>query len=206
MTAPTRRPAPELTLRTERLLLRAWRDEDRAPFAALNADPVVMEHFPSTLTREESDFMVERIGVRFAETGFYLWAVEVPGSEPFIGFVGLSAPTFDAAFTPCVEVGWRLAQAAWGHGYATEAARTAVVDGFGRLGLDEIVSFTATTNFPSQRVMQRLGMTHDPAEDFDHPNMPDGHRVQRHVLYRLARPARPEGGVTPGDRQPGERG
>ena len=95
-----------------------------------------MEHFPSTLTREESDLLVERIGVRYAETGLYLWAVEVPGSQPFIGFVGLSAPTFDTAFTPCVEVGWRLARTAWGQGYATEAARTVVADGFGRLGLD----------------------------------------------------------------------
>ncbi len=189
MTEPIHRPTPGLTLRTERLLLRAWRAEDAAPFAALNGDPVVMEHFPSTLTREESDLMVERIGVRFAETGLYLWAVEVVGSDPFIGFVGLSAPTFEASFTPCVEVGWRLAKAAWGHGYATEAARTAVADGFERLGLSEIVSFTATTNLASQRVMQRLAMTHDPADDFDHPGMPDRHRLQRHVLYRLARPA-----------------
>ena len=199
MTEPIHRPTPELTLRTERLLLRAWRDEDKAPFAALNGDPVVMGHFPSTLTREESDLMVERIGVRFAETGLYLWAVEVVGSDPFIGFVGLSAPTFEAPFTPCVEVGWRLAKAAWGHGYATEAARTAVADGFERLGLSEIVSFTATTNLASQRVMQRLGMTHDPADDFDHPGMPDKHRLQRHVLYRLARP---EGGDKADDRHP----
>ncbi len=188
MTAGARRPAPELTLRTERLLLRPWRDDDEAPFADLNADPTVMEHFPSTLTRDESDLLVERIGVRYAETGLYLWAVEVPGWQPFIGFVGLSAPTFDTAFTPCVEVGWRLARTAWGQGYATEAARTAVADGFGRLRLDEIVSFTTTTNLPSQRVMQRLGMTRDPADDFDHPNLPPGHRLRRHVLYRLGRP------------------
>jgi RimJ/RimL family protein N-acetyltransferase len=189
VTARSRRPAPELTLRTERLLLRPWQDDDLAPFAELNADPVVMQHFPSTLTREESDLMVERIGVRFTETRLYLWAVEVPDMEPFIGFVGLSAPGFDAAFTPCVEVGWRLGRAAWGRGYATEAAQAVLADGFGRLGLDEIVSFTATTNLRSQRVMQRLGMTRDPTEDFDHPNMPVGHVLERHVLYRLARTA-----------------
>jgi RimJ/RimL family protein N-acetyltransferase len=188
VTRPSLLPAPELTLRTERLVLRPWKDEDLAPFAELNADPVVMEHFPSTLTREESDLMVERIGVRYAETGLYLWAVEVPGAETFIGFVGLSAPAFDAAFTPCVEVGWRLARTAWGKGYATEAARAVVADGFDRLGLDDIVSFTTIGNLRSQRVMQRLGMTRDPAEDFDHPNLPPGHPLRRHVLYRLARP------------------
>jgi ribosomal-protein-alanine N-acetyltransferase len=192
VTAGSRRPAPEYTLRTERLVLRAWRDEDLPPFAELNADPVVMEHFPSTLRREDSDFMVERIGARFAETGLYLWAVEVPGAEPFIGFVGLNAPSFEAAFTPCVEVGWRLSQAAWGKGYASEAARAAVTDGFERLGLAEIVSFTTTTNIRSQRVMQRLGMTRDPADDFDHPNLPPEHPLRRHVLYRLARPPEPE--------------
>jgi RimJ/RimL family protein N-acetyltransferase len=189
VTTPGRPPAPELTLRTERLLLRPWRDEDLAPFAALNADPVVMEHFPGRLTRQESDLMVERIGVRFAETGLYLWAVEVPGVEPFIGYVGLSAPAFDAAFTPCVEVGWRLDREAWGKGYATEAGRTVVADGFDRLGLEGIVSFTTISNRRSQRVMQRLGMTRDPAEDFDHPNLPPGHPLRHHVLYRLARPA-----------------
>jgi RimJ/RimL family protein N-acetyltransferase len=203
VTTRSGRPAPELTLRTDRLLLRPWTDDDLPPFAALNADPVVMEHFPATLTREESDLMVERIGVRFAETGLYLWAVEVPGATPFIGFVGLSAPGFHAAFTPCVEVGWRLDRKAWGKGYAIEAARTVVADGFARLGLDEIVSFTTSTNLRSQRVMQRLGMTRDPAEDFDHPNLPPGHPLRRHVLYRLARPV---GVARPGTADPGERG
>jgi RimJ/RimL family protein N-acetyltransferase len=203
VTTRSRRPAPEYTLRTERLLLRPWTDADMAPFAELNADPVVMEHFPTRLTRSESDLMVERIGVRFAETGLYLWAVEVPGLLPFIGFVGLSAPTFDAPFTPCVEVGWRLGSIGWGKGYATEAARAAVADGFGRLGLDEIVSFTTTTNLRSQRVMQRLGMTHDPEDDFDHPNLPPGHPLRRHVLYRLSRAAHVG---QPRDRRPGTRG
>jgi RimJ/RimL family protein N-acetyltransferase len=193
VTTPGRPPAPELTLRTERLLLRPWRDEDLAPFAALNADPVVMAHFPARLTRQESDLMVEGIGVRFAETGLYLWAVEVRGVEPFIGYVGLSAPAFDAAFTPCVEVGWRLDREAWGKGYATEAGRTVVADGFDRLGLEGIVSFTTISNRRSQRVMQRLGMTRDPAEDFDHPNLPPGHPLRHHVLYRLARPAAVDG-------------
>ena len=184
------RPAsdPDLELRTARLVLRPWRPADRAPFAALNADPVVMEHFPSTLTRVESDRMADRIEETFAASGLRLWAVEVSGWLPFIGFVGLSAPGFQAPFTPCVEVGWRLAAGAWGRGYATEAAQAAVADGFERLGLAEIVSFTSTTNERSQRVMQRLGMTHDPADDFDHPRLPEGHRLRRHVLYRLALP------------------
>ena len=172
-------------LRTERLLLRAWRPTDREAFAALNADPLVMEHLPAPLSRVESDQLADCIELAFEHPGPRLWAVEVGGGEPFIGFVGLSVPGFEAPFTPCVEVGWRLARAAWGHGYATEAARAAVADGFSRLGLDEIVSFTSRANARSQRVMQRLGMTRDPAEDFDHPRMPPGSPLRPHVLYRL---------------------
>jgi RimJ/RimL family protein N-acetyltransferase len=179
--------APQI--RTDRLLLRGWRDDDRAPFAAMNADPVVMEHFPKLLSREESDLGVDGIIAHFAQHGFGLWAVEVPGEVPFIGFVGLSVPGFDAAFMPCVEVGWRLATPAWGKGYASEAARAALVYGFGAVGLDEIVSFTATSNERSQRVMQRIGMTRDPAEDFDHPRVPEGSPIRRHVLYRIRRPS-----------------
>ncbi|HJR26869.1 MAG TPA: GNAT family N-acetyltransferase [Acidimicrobiales bacterium] len=176
-------------LRTGRLLLRRWRAADREPFAVLNADPVVMEHFPSTLTRAESDAFVDRIAACFQDHAYGLWALEVLGTGRFIGYTGLWPAAFEAPFTPAVEVGWRLAQHAWGRGYAPEAARAAVADGFERLGLDEIVSFTSTTNASSQRVMQKLGMTHDPAEDFDHPNVPTGHRIRRHVLYRLPRPA-----------------
>lgn len=179
-------------LTTERLRLRRWRSSDLEPFAALNADPVVMEHFPKPLTRAESDAMVERIEATFAREGLGLWAVEVSATGEFAGFVGLARPGFDAHFTPAVEVGWRLAAVHWGRGYATEAARAAVADGFDRLGLDEIVSFTSVGNERSQRVMRAIGMTHDPADDFDHPGMPPGHRLVRHVLYRLSRPA-PEG-------------
>ena len=176
------------SIRTERLLLRAWRDEDREPFAALNADPVVMEHFPKTQTRAESDLGVDGIVAHFARHGFGLWAVEVVGGAPFIGFIGLSVPGFDAPFMPCVEVGWRLARSAWGHGYATEGALASLRFGFEEVGLDEIVSFTSTRNERSQRVMQRLGMTRDPADDFDHPRIPAGSPIRRHVLYRIRRP------------------
>ena len=175
-------------LSTARLLLRAWRDEDRPAFAALNADPAVMEFFPGVLERAESDAMAERIRAHWARHGFGLWAVEVPGVAPFIGYVGLSAPRFEAAFTPCVEIGWRLAAAHWGRGYATEAARAALAHGFGELALTEIVSFTVPANGRSRAVMERLGMRRDPAEDFDHPLLPPGHPLQRHVLYRLGRP------------------
>ena len=174
-------------LHTERLVLRAWDDGDLAPFAALNADPVVMQHFPATLTREQSDEMVGRLWARAAEGRPSLWAVEVPGVARFIGFIGLLEPSFDATFTPCVEVGWRLAKEHWGRGYAPEGARAALAWGFGAAGLDEIVSFTVPANTSSRRVMEKLGMHRDPAEDFDHPNLPVGHPLRRHVLYRLGR-------------------
>jgi RimJ/RimL family protein N-acetyltransferase len=177
-------------IQTTRLLLRRWRDSDRPGFAALNADTRVMEHFPSVLTRADSDAAVDRIEAHFERHGFGLWAVEVPDQAPFIGFVGLAVPSFDAHFTPCVEVGWRLAADWWGRGYATEAARAVLAIGFGPLALDEIVSMTVPENKRSRRVMERLGMTHDPADDFNHPTQPD-HR--RHVLYRLQAPARSRG-------------
>jgi ribosomal-protein-alanine N-acetyltransferase len=172
-------------LRTPRLHLRTWREADREPFAALNADPEVMRHFPSMLTREQSDAMVDRVMARMAEDGFGLWAVEVVETGAFIGFVGLSRPRFEAHFTPAVEVGWRLARAGWGHGYATEGATAALDHAFDVLGLDEVVSFTTPGNLRSQAVMQRLGMTRDPADDFDHATIPEGHPLRRHVLYRL---------------------
>jgi ribosomal-protein-alanine N-acetyltransferase len=169
--------------------LRRWRDEDREPFAALNADPRVMEFFPGTLSRAESDALVDRIEAHFDKHGFGAWAIEVPGVAGFVGFTGLSVPRFEAPFMPCVEVGWRLAVDHWGKGYASEAARLALSYGFETLDLPEIVSFTATTNRRSTAVMERLGMRRDPADDFDHPALPEGHRLRRHVLYRLS-PAR----------------
>lgn len=182
---PGRPPPPPPSLETDRLVLRRWRDEDLAPFAALNADPVVMATLPAALTRAESDAPVARTEASFDERGHGLWAVEERATGAHVGFVGLAAATFPAAFTPAVEVGWRLAAAHWGQGYATEAARAAVADGFDRLGLAEIVSFTAEGNERSRRVMERLGMTRDPSEDFDHPSLPVGHHLRRHVLYRL---------------------
>jgi RimJ/RimL family protein N-acetyltransferase len=173
-------------LHTDRLLLRRWRASDRAPFAALNADPEVMAHYPAPLTESESNAMVDRIEECFERRGFGLWAVEVTATGAFAGYVGLWPALFEAHFTPAIEIGWRLARAHWGHGYTTEAARAAMDDGFERLGLDEIVSFTAAVNHRSRRVMLRLGMTHDTADDFDHPALPDGHRLRRHVLYRMA--------------------
>lgn len=180
-------------LRTERLLLRQWRESDREPYAGLNADPVVMEHFPAPLTREQSDDHVDRIVATFDENGWGLWAAEVPGVAEFIGFIGLAIPRFEAPFTPCVEVGWRLARSAWGHGYAPEGASEVLRFAFGELGLEEVLSFTAVGNAKSRRVMEKIGMTHDPADDFDHPNVPVGHPIRRHVVYRTstAPPAAP---------------
>ncbi len=177
-------------LRTERLLLRRWRPEDRAPFAEMNADPRVTEHFPSPLTPAASDAMIARIEAHFEQHGFGLWAVEVPEVTSFAGFAGLFTPGFEASFTPTVEIGWRLAAAHWGRGYATEAARAALAFGFDVVRLPEIVSFTVPGNLRSRRVMEKLGMTRDPADDFDHPRVPDGSPLRRHVLYRLRRAAK----------------
>jgi RimJ/RimL family protein N-acetyltransferase len=173
------------TLSSDRIRLRRWRDEDREAFAAMNSDARVMEFFARPLTRVESDAMVDRIAKHFGEHGFGLWAIEAPGIAPFIGFAGLTWARFSAPFTPCVEVGWRLALEYWGYGYATEAARLAVGHGFGALALSEVVSFTSATNQRSRAVMERLGMRRDPAEDFDYPSFPEGHPLRRHVLYRL---------------------
>lgn len=177
-----------LELRTVRLRLRRWLPQDRAPFSALNADLRVMEHFPALLSRAESDAGVDRIEAHFDRHGFGLWAVEIPGVAPFAGFIGLSIPSFDAHFTPCVEIGWRLAVAHWGRGYATEGAHAALAFGFEELALREIVSLTVPGNVRSRRVMGRIGMAHDPAGDFDHPALPEGHALRRHVLYRIASP------------------
>jgi RimJ/RimL family protein N-acetyltransferase len=178
---------PPAKLETDRLLLRQWRDSDLAPYAALNADAIVMEFFPRPLDRAESDASAARIQDHFARHGFGLWAVEVPGVAEFIGFVGLSVPAFDARFTPCVEVGWRLAREFWGRGYATEAARAALDFGFHDLGLVEVVSFTVPANLRSRAVMERIGMSRSESDDFDHPSLPAGHPLRRHVLYRISR-------------------
>lgn len=177
-------------LETERLILRRWSAADLAPFAALNADSEVMAHFPALLSRAESDDLVERFEAAFDERGFAPWALEVKVTGSFIGYTGLMHQSFPAHFTPAVEVGWRLQRSAWGHGYASEAARAALDYGFDVLDLDEIVSMTAVSNTRSQRVMQRLGMTRDPADDFLHPNVPDDSPIKPHVLYRISRGAR----------------
>jgi RimJ/RimL family protein N-acetyltransferase len=175
-------------IRTDRLILRRWRDDDRAPFAAMNADPAVREFFQGTIGRKESDAFVDAIEAHWDEHGYGLWALEVAESATFIGHTGLWPADFVPG-GPAVEVGWRLARAQWGNGYATEAARAALRFGFEELGLDEIVSFTVPQNERSIRVMERLGLVRDPAGDFDHPRV-DAERypeLVRHVLYRLER-------------------
>ncbi|HZX53751.1 MAG TPA: GNAT family N-acetyltransferase [Ilumatobacteraceae bacterium] len=175
-------------LQTARLLMREWRDSDRAPYAELNADPDVMRHFPSTLTSQQSDEMIERMIAHWDNRGFGLWAVERTDTSAFIGFVGLMMPVWQAPFTPCVEVGWRLAQQHWGNGFAPEAATAALEWGFANVELpaDEIVSFTTEGNVSSRRVMEKIGMERDPHDDFDHPMLPDW-AERRHVLYRIDR-------------------
>jgi RimJ/RimL family protein N-acetyltransferase len=176
-----------LLIQTERLLLRRWREEDREQFYRLNSDPRAMEFMPRCLSRPESDMLFERINEHFRKRDFGLYAAELRDDESFIGFVGLSVPTFEASFTPCVEIGWRLSADCWGRGLATEGARAVMNYAFGELGLDEIVSFTVPENIRSRRVMEKIGMTHDTSEDFDHPNLSEGHPLRRHVLYRLRR-------------------
>lgn len=181
-------PPPE-NLAGPRVRLRQWRPEDREGLAAMQADPVVMEHLMPVADRAASDAVADRIARHFAQHGFGLWVIEVPGVAPFIGYTGLVHVPYAAAFTPAVEIGWRIQKRFWGQGYVTEAARLSLRDGFDRLGLAEIIALTVPANTRSQAVMRRLGMTHDPREDFDHPLVPDGHRLRRHVLYRLARAA-----------------
>jgi RimJ/RimL family protein N-acetyltransferase len=167
------------------LWLRPWRADDLEPFAALNADPEVMEHFPSTLSREQTSETMARIAKHYDRHGYGVWAVQVPGEAPFIGYIGLAVPSFQASFTPCVEILWRLARPWWGQGFATEGARATLACGFERLGLSEIVSFTVPANTRSRRVMEKLGMRY--TEDFEHPRIEPGHPLRRHMLYRLAR-------------------
>jgi RimJ/RimL family protein N-acetyltransferase len=175
---------PDAPLQTDRLQLRRWRPSDRAPFIRLNADLRVMEHFPSLLTPAESTQMMARIEAHFAHHGFGLWVAELLSTGEFTGFIGLNIPTFESHFTPCVEIGWRLAPEFWGGGLATEGARAVLHHAFTALALPEIVAFTVPANHRSRRVMEKLAMTHNPADDFDHPRLPAGHPLRRHVLYR----------------------
>lgn len=176
----------EKVIETDRLILRRWRETDRAPFAAINRDLVVMEHFPAVLSEEESNRLIEqRIEPHFERHGFGLWAAELRDNGEFIGFIGLAVPRFEAHFTPSVEIGWRLASAYWGRGLATEGAKATVRYAFETLRLSQLVSLTVPANVRSRRVMEKLGMMHDPADDFEHPLLPEGHPLRRHVLYRL---------------------
>ena len=175
---------------TERLRLRQWCDDDYAAFAALNADPEVCTFLGPPLTSAQSDAMAARLQDAIASRGWGWWAVEVAGGAPFIGFVGLTPIAIESHFTPATEIGWRLARAHWGKGYATEAAAAAMAFGFEQLGLEEVVSFTTVANARSRRVMERLGMTRDPQDDFDHPRLAPDNPLRRHVLYRLAAPSR----------------
>jgi len=174
-------------LTTQRLILRPWRESDREPFARMNADPRVMEFFAARLSREESNTMVDRIETHFREHGFGLWAAELRRDGAFVGFVGLNIPSYQAPFTPCVEVGWRLAVEHWGQGLATEGAQAVVSYGFQTFAFREIVATTVPPNMRSRRVMEKLGMTHDSVDDFEHPWLPEGHPLRRNVLYRLRR-------------------
>ncbi len=175
-----------MQLSTQRLLLRTWKAEDRVAFAAMNSDARVMEHFPALLTSAQSDALAQRIELALCESGYGLWALEVPGVAEFIGFAGLSVPRQALPCMPCVEVGWRLAQPYWGYGYASEAARASLEFAFERAGLEEVVSFTALGNHRSRAVMERIGMGNS-GEDFDHPAVPSGHAARRHCLYRISR-------------------
>ena len=178
-------------LRTGRLVMRRWQDGDREPFAALNADPHTMRFFPATLDRAASDALVDRLEERFESQGFGLWALEVARTGRFIGFTGLNPMPDDVPGAGGMEIGWRLARAAWHHGYATEAARAALEIAFGRLGMPEVYSMTAVLNEPSQAVMRRLRLTE--FARWDHPRIPEGSPLRPSVTYRLTRGA----GVTP---------
>ncbi len=169
---------------TERLRLRQWLDADRAPFAKMNADRKVMEYFPAKLDRQASDALLERLMAQIAERGWGLWATELKASGKFIGFIGLQVPSAALPCGPCVEIGWRLAAAHWGKGYATEGARASLGIAFGMLNLPEIVSFTAIDNQRSRAVMQRIGMQ-DSGENFEHPGVPEGNPLRLHCLYKI---------------------
>jgi len=177
---------PAIEFSTPRLRLRRWRDGDRAPFAAMNADAAVMRYFPAPWPAEQSNAAIDIWLSQFDAQGWSNWAVELTATQQFIGFIGLSVPRRPLPFSPCVEIGWRLAPAFWHQGYATEGARAALAVGFDRLALDRIVSFTALGNAPSRAVMQRIGLRNADA-DFEHPGVPEGHVLRPHCLYTLAR-------------------
>ena len=174
-------------LSTGRLILRRWRESDREPFAKINSDPRVMEFLPKALSREESDLFIDRIEAHFKQHKFGLFAAELRADHSFIGYIGLSVPSFVAAFTPCVEIGWRISGDRWGQGLATEGALEVLGFAFGDLRLESLVSFTVPGNVRSLRVMEKIGMNRDPDRDFEHPNLPKGHPLSGHLLYRMRR-------------------
>jgi len=173
-----------MVIETDRLTLRRWNSSDIEPFARLNADPRVMEFFPATLDRVETEAMIAKIEEKFERQGFGVWAAELKDPKTFIGFIGLNVPGYPLPFSPCTEIAWRLAFEYWGRGYAQEGARAVLAYGFENLRLREIVSFTTVNNFRSRRVMERIGMAYDSQGDFDHPNLDQNHPLRRHVLYR----------------------
>lgn len=172
---------------TERLILREWQDSDLAPFIAMGQDPLVMEYFPGLLKPEESSAMIARIKTTLKECGFCLYACELKSTKEFIGFIGLSAPKFKAHFTPCVEIGWRIASQHWGKGYAIEGALKCLESGFNEFNLNEIVSIAVKENYKSHNVMNKIGMQRDLSGDFLHPNLAPSHKLAQHTLYRMPR-------------------
>ncbi len=180
--------AQPVELHTKRCVLRLWKDSDLAPWCEMNADADVRRYFPSVATQEQARGEAQRCRDAIAQRGWGMWALEVPGVLPFAGFVGLAVPHYDAPWIPAVEIGWRLMRSAWGQGLASEAAQAALDFGFTHLKLHEIVAITVPSNTPSRRVMDRLGMVHDEAGDFDHPRIEAAHPLHRHVLYRKRRP------------------
>jgi RimJ/RimL family protein N-acetyltransferase len=178
-----------MEIETPRLILRRWQSADLEPFARLNADPRVMEFFPATLSRAETEAMIQAFEETFRREGFGLWAAELKETKNFMGFIGLNVPAYPLPFSPCVEIGWRLAFDNWGKGYAQEGARAALTFGFDTMGIKEIVSFTARNNLRSRRVMEGIGMSYDSQGDFDHPKIAANHPLRRHVLYRKLKSA-----------------
>src|SRR5579862_9265336 len=178
-----------MVIETDRLILRRWQSSDLEPFAGLNADPRVMEFFPATLSRSQTEAMIAAVEERITRYGFGLWATELKETKDFIGFIGLNVPSNPLPFSPCVEIGWRLAFDSWGNGYAQEGARAALAFGFETIDIKEIVSFTTVGNLRSRHVMERIGMIRDAKDDFDHPGLPEHHPLRRHVLYRKTKSA-----------------
>ena len=169
--------------RTERLIIRDWKDEDITPFTEMNSDPEVMKYFPSALTPEKSLEFFERITAAIKEKGYGLFAAELAETNELIGFVGFAGPRFEAWFTPCIEIGWRLRKKFWGRALAPEGAAACLEMGFNEFGFADIFSFTSEINAPSRRVMEKIGLSH--IGDFDHPNIPEGNALRKHVLYKI---------------------